>query len=182
MAGRRRDLSAEEQALWERVASSARPIGHDRPARRHEPDPVDTELPPVPAARVHREPRPRGLKPLTGLDRRTDQRLRRGAIEVDGRLDLHGMTQTAAHAALRSFLAAAQARGDRLVLVITGKGGPALERDHHDFTAGPRGVLARQVPHWLAGADLRSLVSGFREAHPRHGGSGALYVRLRRKR
>ena len=116
-----------------------------------------------------------------GIDRRTEQRIRRGAIEIDGRIDLHGLTQKRAHATLGHFLVSAQKKGWRTVLVITGKGAPV--GDHSGSGYGDeRGVLYRQVPLWLNGPELGLFVSGFREAHPRHGGRGALYVRIRRLR
>jgi DNA-nicking Smr family endonuclease len=97
---------------------------------------------------------------------------------VDGRIDLHGMRQDRAFSALLGFLRQSQARGFRTVLVITGKGKESL-----DFPAGKgRGVLRQSVPAWLARPDLRDLVLGFEEAGRRHGGAGALYVRLRRRR
>jgi DNA-nicking Smr family endonuclease len=96
----------------------------------------------------------------------------RGAQAIDGRLDLHGMTQAKAHDALIGFLRAGQARGAGLVLVITGKGDPS----------GERGVLKRQVPMWLRTPELRTMIVGFEAAGVGHGGEGALYVRLRRVR
>ncbi len=92
-------------------------------------------------------------------------------------IDLHGMRQDEAHHALRAFLRREQARGCKLALVVTGKGaaGDAVFGEE-------RGVLKRSVPHWLRLPDLRPLVVGFEEAQPRHGGSGALYIRLRRSR
>lgn len=120
-------------------------------------------------------PRPPALAPL---DDRTRRRLVRGALPIDERLDLHGLTQDTAHAALRRFLFRARERGARLVLVITGKGKPGGSAfAHHE-----RGVLRRSVPHWLGDPSLRDLVVGFEEAHLAHGGSGAIYVRLRRRR
>lgn len=123
-----------------------------------------------------------GLRPavppppsLARLDDRTKRRLVRGSVSIDERLDLHGMTQEAAHSALRHFLVGARIRGARIVLVITGKGRGGAAADVHD-----RGVLRRSVPHWLADASLRPLVVGFEEAHLAHGGAGAIYVRLRR--
>jgi len=107
------------------------------------------------------------------IDRRLKQRLARGQIEIDARLDLHGRTLSEAHAALLRFLHRAQGEGARTVLVITGKGG--------DLSAG-RGVLRRQVPLWLALPELRAHVLAVEEAHAAHGGGGALYVRLRRGR
>jgi DNA-nicking Smr family endonuclease len=96
---------------------------------------------------------------------------------IDAALDLHGLTQSEAHDALRGFLRHSQARGARLVIVVTGKGGP---RDEPGRWPQERGVLRRLTPHWLREADLRSVVLGFEEAGRAHGGSGALYVRLRR--
>jgi DNA-nicking Smr family endonuclease len=104
--------------------------------------------------------------PLAKLDRRAKSRVARGRIEIDARLDLHGYTLDRAVARLERFLASSQVQGAGLVLVITGKSG----------------ALRREVPHWLAGAHLRPLVIGFEEAAPNHGGSGALYVRIRRRR
>src|SRR5205823_13803460 len=88
-------------------------------------------------------------------------------------LDLHGHYQDEAFHALRAFLARAQRDGMRFVLVITGKGGIESQ-------SGARGVLRRMVPLWLRSPELRQLVVGFDEASHRHGGGGALYVRLRR--
>jgi len=96
-----------------------------------------------------------------------------GKEVIEARLDLHGLTQSEAHAALIHFLRSASARGTRLVLVITGKG----QRADGD---GERGVLRRQVPHWLRLPEFRVFVIGFEQAHISHGGEGALYVRLRR--
>ena len=109
--------------------------------------------------------------PLAPLETRLRQRLARGRVAVDDTLDLHGYRQDQAHRVLRDFLIRAQARGAKLVLVVTGKGRTAAEP----------GVLRRAVPLWLEAPDLRSVVVGFGEATATHGGSGALYVRLRRK-
>jgi DNA-nicking Smr family endonuclease len=115
---------------------------------------------------------------LATIDRRTKQRLSRGTASVDARLDLHGMTQSAARARLDSFLRSAQARGLGLVLVITGKGREGPDDPYGEV----RGVLRRQVPRWLALPELRPYVVGFSEAGPGHGGAGALYVRVRKKK
>jgi DNA-nicking Smr family endonuclease len=115
------------------------------------------------------------------LGRRQKQRVARGRDPIDARIDLHGMTQTRAHAALLGFLLRAQAQGARTVLVVTGKGSggaPAANRDG----AADRGVLKRQVPMWLALPEFRPLIVAFDDAHVGHGGQGALYVRLRRAR
>jgi DNA-nicking Smr family endonuclease len=137
-------------------------------------------------AAIHVKHRPtlEGLAPpvaappsLARIDDKTRRRLVRGAVPIDGRLDLHGMTQEAAHSALRHFLHRERAAGSRIVLVITGKG-----RGGPGETVWDRGVLRRAVPHWLSDTELRDLVIGFEEAHLAHGGAGAIYVRLRRPR
>ncbi len=106
------------------------------------------------------------------------QRVARGREPIDARIDLHGMTQSRAHAVLFDFLRRAQADGARIVLVVTGKG---AKRGQGDGGA-ERGVLKRQVPHWLSLPEFRPLIVGFDDAHIGHGGEGALYVRLRRQR
>ncbi|MGU3361411.1 Smr/MutS family protein [Methylobacterium sp. M6A4_1b] len=111
-----------------------------------------------------------------GLERRARLALRRGALQVDARIDLHGMYQAQAHGALIGFLMRARAAGHTHVLVVTGKGGPT-----YDDAFSERGVLRRSVPHWLRAPELRNVVLGFEEAARHHGGAGALYVRLRRR-
>ncbi|HEX9237310.1 MAG TPA: Smr/MutS family protein, partial [Xanthobacteraceae bacterium] len=99
----------------------------------------------------------------------------RGQTAIEARLDLHGMTQKQAHAALLRFLHQAQAKDAKLALVVTGKGlGGAAA------AASERGVLRRQVPLWLSLPEFRRFVVSFEEAHASHGGEGALYLRLRR--
>jgi DNA-nicking Smr family endonuclease len=114
------------------------------------------------------------LPPLAPLGRRLKKRVGRGKETIDGRLDLHGLTQSQAHAALLHFLRSASARGTRLVLVITGKGARAGQ--------GERGVLKRAVPQWLSLPEFRAFVIGYEEAQVAHGGEGALYIRIRRTR
>jgi DNA-nicking Smr family endonuclease len=182
---RRRKLSDEEQALWRGVTKSVKPLKR----RKRQAEPTD-EAPgaaetaardvttrlsasrqPVPTAR-RAAPQ---LPPLAPLERREKQRLARGVDAIHARLDLHGYTQSDAHAALMRFLRRAQSDGARLVLIVTGKGGIG-------GADSGRGVLRRQVPMWLALPEFRSLVVGFDEASATHGGQGALYVRLRRGR
>ncbi|MDB5532724.1 MAG: mismatch repair protein MutS [Hyphomicrobiales bacterium] len=116
--------------------------------------------------------------PLAPLERRMRQRITRGNLPIDATLDLHGMHQAVAHAELISFLHRAQAAGARVVLVVTGKGLTKQVSDADQWRE--PGVLRRNTPHWLRSPQLRSVVVGFEEASVRHGGAGALYVRLRR--
>jgi DNA-nicking Smr family endonuclease len=185
---RRRSLSDEERALWTGVARSIKPL---RPSHRaaevSEPTQsakVPIKVPAKSLARAETSAPPREARPenvpekktpaLAPLGRRLKQRVARGREPIDARLDLHGFTQTQAHAALLRFLRRAQADGVRMVLVVTGKGTSKGGETHE------RGVLKRQVPLWLSLPEFRSLVVGFEDAHIGHGGAGALYVRLRR--
>ncbi|MEH6527907.1 MAG: Smr/MutS family protein [Sneathiella sp.] len=120
---------------------------------------------------------------VPGLDRRNSERLRKGQMTIDGKVDLHGMTQAEAHTRLRTFISAAQLQGKRCVLVVTGKGSRGQKTDDAAFMGSERrGILREAVPKWLAAADMRRLVIDFRAAQPKHGGGGALYVLLRRDR
>jgi DNA-nicking Smr family endonuclease len=179
----RRRLSAEERVLWRGVARSITPL-RSAPAELEEREaaPVAARKPPPKFAGKPKAVAPAPLPvqtPLTApppalFSRRQKKRVARGADAIDGRLDLHGLTQAEAHDALFGFLMQAQARGARLVLVITGKGGA----DPHSG----RGVLKRQVPMWLSLPAFRACVTGFEDAAIGHGGGGALYVRMRRAR
>lgn len=170
-------------AWWDQVKKTVKPLpkAHGRPASSDgkaaekssvavKPKPAKRHvLPPAPA--VHAPP----LPPLAILDRRARSRIARGQTEIGGRLDLHGYKLAEAKGRLLHFLEQAQSREKSLVLVITGKGTVAAP-------GGERGVMKREVPLWLAQPAFRALVIGFEEASPSHGGAGALYVRVRRKR
>jgi DNA-nicking Smr family endonuclease len=183
----RRRLTDDEHALWQGVARSVSPL---RKRVRRQPVSENAEAAPStsapriratakPALRqpvVTPAPKTAGPPPLAPLGRKLKKRVARGTHAIDGRLDLHGFTQAEAHDALLHFLRTRQARGARLVLVITGKGfrGDAGDRE--------RGVLKRMVPMWLGLPEFRSCVTGFESATVGHGGEGALYVTLRKSR
>jgi DNA-nicking Smr family endonuclease len=181
-ARRPRGLRAEERELWSLVTRAIKPLRRraaalEQDAAAEPSKPVEARpAPPASAGAVTAPQRP-PAPPLAPLGRRLKQKLGRGTEPIEGRIDLHGLTQADAHAALAHFLRRAQHDGARVVLVITGKGARA--------DAGPsaeRGVLRRQVPLWLESAELRPYVVGFEDAGRGHGGAGALYVRVRRGR
>jgi DNA-nicking Smr family endonuclease len=193
-----RGLRPEEAALWQKIVARTEPL-HPKTAR---------SIPKPPAAPASQAPRP-VLQPLTpfalgekaaprgeahdlarpmaavlkdgpvAMDRKAHRRLTWGKLAPEARIDLHGMTLADAHPALLRFVTSAHARGLRLVLVITGKGrggdgpGPIPTRP---------GLLRHQVPQWLASGVLRPLVLQVSEAHRSHGGGGAYYVYLRRRK
>ncbi len=198
-------LDEEERRLWRRVVADVRPLdaaddaadtGTDerrrhrrtprRPARpvRNVAPAVDAIAPPspsVPASSRHGSSVP--VRPQQGLDPRTRRALSRGRRSIDRVVDLHGLTREQAFGRLLRELHSARRRGERLVLVVTGKGG---EGGSARTTAGAaddgRGILRRQLPLWLEGPELAALVHRHAPAAPRHGGSGAFYLFVRRSR
>jgi DNA-nicking Smr family endonuclease len=118
---------------------------------------------------------------FAGVDRATAERLKRGQHRIEAQLDLHGMTQAAAHRALTGFVAASREAGRRCVLVITGRGLPPGYSDGSPGGEEP-GILRRAVPRWLDEPELRPHLLAIAPAQPRHGGAGALYLLLRRRR
>jgi DNA-nicking Smr family endonuclease len=196
--------SLEDLALWHHTASSVTPL---KKAKSRVPDvgppeetkpkrePAPIRMPLVKAApkqntapaaqpsQAQRGPLPKAPPPLVPIERRKARRIARGHVEIDARLDLHGLTQANAERRLRTFLLRARVDGLRTVLIITGKG---AERDADDghiaFGRSERGVLRRSVPLWLEAPELRDCVAGIAPAHVRHGGSGALYIHLRKMR
>ncbi|WP_084581503.1 Smr/MutS family protein [Sphingomonas azotifigens] len=196
MSGRgRRNLAPEEAALWQRVIQSVTPI-HVRAAPK--------TLPPEPAPSPEPAPKPRPRLDVPGgklvprrpaapavtlstpmpdtHDRRTldggwDRRLSRGLVTPESAIDLHGHTLHGAYDRLDAGLAQAIARGDRVLLLITGKPPrPESERPH------ARGAIRAAVGDWLAASRHADRIAAVRQAHPRHGGAGALYIILRRPR
>jgi DNA-nicking Smr family endonuclease len=182
MKRRSRPLTSEERQLWRQVAAGVQPLkgraldpepSAGQPTEVEAPSP--TAGPPV-ASRTTAGTA--GVPPIGPLERRTVTALQRGRQGIDAVIDLHGLRQADAHRALRAFLHRSQGAGHKVVLVITGKGAAGAASVPFE----ERGVLRRVVPHWLRLPDLRPLVVGFEEAGMRHGGGGALYVRLRRAR
>jgi DNA-nicking Smr family endonuclease len=114
----------------------------------------------------------------SGLDGNTKERLKRGGVRPQASIDLHGMTQEAAHRALLAFLQRSRKSGLRLTLVVTGKGNP--KNDDAEWMMRSHGVLKEMVPRWLNEPDFAGLIAGSTPAHVRHGGAGALYVYLRK--
>ena len=183
--GKKRGLTGEDRALWDEIAKSIRPLPGRKTKSGNEPPALSVEdqiskgtekrKRPVTAAPPlkHRDP---PAPPLAPMERRLKQKISRGSADIDAKLDLHGHTQAQAKTRLLRFLETAQAREHSLVLVITGKG------KRTDDGWAEAGVLKRQVPLWLSQPEFRSLVIGFEEAGVRHGGAGALYIRVRRRR
>ncbi len=195
-------LSDEDLSLWQHTTRTMRPLhgGKKRVApvsfdearyqphvstdsRHQKAQPSEPAAPSMPAARRshgHTEMSPG----LAQFDARKARKIKAGRIEIQARLDLHGMRQSEAHGALHAFLLRSHARRLKWVLVITGKGtfardGNSLGPMGADWSAPQRGVLRHNVPKWLAEPQLRSVVVSFTTAAIHHGGEGALYIQLR---
>jgi len=192
-------LTGEDAKLWSRVAGTVEPLaereipatpaapksqrkataerqqpGDDARARTGERAPAAQP----PPERTHVRP-----PPLGRIDRRESRQIAGGRVDVDARIDLHGHRQREAFGALKAFLTRSRAAGHRYVLVITGKGAVRGEDEAAPFyEAREAGVLKRAVPRWLAEPGFRELIVSYGPAHARHGGEGALYIRLRRER
>lgn len=202
----RRRLSDDERALWDRVARTTNRLSPgpslDPDTRRSlvpdpgapKPAPVPPALPrrqvhapkapaPKPASRIDLAPsiREQVASAPVQMDRNRHRAMMRGKLDPEARIDLHGMTAAEAHQALNGFILSAHARGLRLVLVITGKGRTRAP-DHTAPMPARAGILKHEVPHWLRSGLLGPRVLEIREAHRSHGGHGAYYVYLKRRK
>ena len=204
---RKSHLTAEDEALWRYVSGDLTPMPRAKPRVPHVagsgPDaagaapvsrgggsaPHRSAPHPTPAGpqRPRSEPPPAKRAdppPINAFDRRRERAIVAGRLEIEARLDLHGLRQSEAHHRLRTFLLVCASKGYSTVLVVTGKGGSAPQA--HDELAGygapERGVLRRNVPRWLEEPDMRALVASYTSAGIKHGGEGALYIHLRRRR
>ena len=161
MNRKKRTATAEEEELFHAALKDARPLKKRAkisavPLRS--PPRIFLPMPHLPAEPVFNE------NPAPAIGGHASAHLRRGRLDPEARIDLHGLTQEGAYRALLKILVRAQSESKKLVLVITGKGG----------------VLRAQLPLWLGQSELRPLIAGVSEAHASHGGSGAFYVLLRR--
>lgn len=184
MSDDKRKLSHEDRIIWAKVARTieaypGKAVEDDdwflkeesaAPAMSAKSERLDVQ----PSSRPVSVSKPDGpAKPKQHpIEKPVVRKLARGRLPIDGRIDLHGLTQAEAHNLLFDFIARAHERGLRHVLVITGKGS----------SRGSQGVLKRLVPEWLAKPEFRFLISGHEDAARSHGGEGALYIRLRRER
>ncbi|HKR16198.1 Smr/MutS family protein [Rhizorhapis sp.] len=181
----RRSLSPEERAAWNQLARSVRPLkrlpvkqleqaqdGGKTPAAPFVPPPASLTTPPAAVQRAQQRRTPSDV-----LDSGWERRITRGQLAPELSIDLHGNSLAAAHQRLERFLAEAVARGARVLLVITGKS----REDHPQQDRPGRGAIRAEIGHWLDRSAYAANIASIRNAHPRHGGAGALYIILRRK-
>jgi len=164
--GAMRDVKAWREAHPEQEEPAPPPPEKKEPAHR------TTRIKPTRTAVAERAKPVLAPGAVIGVDRRLADRLKRGRLPIDATLDLHGMTQSEAHAAVQGFVARSVERGRRTLLIVTGKG----RRESGG------GVLKSALPRWLNEAPLREDILALTQAQPEHGGSGAYYVLLRRRK
>ena len=192
-------LRKDELAVWHQVTESVSPLHPQRPSRLEDHLAASAKPSDAPANSLASagsrtvamavqavKPLPPRPPAIAGLNRRETQKLSRGNVEIDGRIDLHGMSVARARPALLHFIETSRDLGRRVVLVITGKGAsPFTRHTLHSvqvYHAPERqGILRTELSQWLHERDFARHVIGFQPAHPRHGGGGAFYLRLRRK-
>ena len=178
--------------LWTSVAATVDPLRRkgllkmgSAPLPMPEPEPAPAikappkrQPPRVPFLPPYQAPSPMTKVVDRAVDPAIHKKVRRGRIDIDGTIDLHGMTQTIARETLRRYIGARAARGDRTLLVITGKG----TKTDNDYISAmtERGILRTMLPIWLSEPGLSHMISGWSLAARGHGGEGAWYVRLRR--
>jgi DNA-nicking Smr family endonuclease len=188
----RKPIDLPDHGLWDEVKRSVKPLAF-KPAtkavgRLGQPAEIKTThhyVAAIPEPMVKRRPAHDVPPPLAQMDRRTAQKLGRGQIDPEARLDLHGEGVETARMKLLHFLSSQRHQGARFVLVITGKGASPYARHtlhgmSHFHTPEREGRLRREVPLWLHEESFRLHAVGFQPAHPKHGGGGAFYVRLRK--
>ena len=171
----------EDQTLWRSAMQDVKSLKKDADPEETgepagEPEDAATKTQPSKIPDTLKEP-----PPAAGIDRRTEEKLRQGKFPIEGRLDLHGHTQAQAHNELIQFITRGFEQGRRCLLVITVKGS-GVEREEEGWFESETGVLKREVPRWLTELPLAGKVIAFTPAQPKHGGEGALYVYLRRKK
>jgi DNA-nicking Smr family endonuclease len=198
--GRKEPALDDDEAVWKYAAATIEPLKRAK-ARVHLSDRATTDAPKAKTAPKlegakksaviqHEAVKPSQATPvvssrrappdLSEFDRKHARKIRGGRTEIEARVDLHGLRQSEAHAALRTFLFRCQSRGLRFVLVITGKGKSANAPDNpYQNHENERGVLKRNVPRWLEEPDVRRIVVSYTTAAIQHGGEGAIYVHLR---
>ncbi len=182
-----RPLTAGEKALWQKLIATVEPLDQGR-VKRIDSLPVQKKLPDIkgtitaatfggPGTAVPlRDQKPVPVR--AGLDSHWDRRIAKGVIQPDITIDLHGYSLSSAHGRLDSALELSIAAGHRAILLITGKPRSPEQRNRE----GGRGAIRAAISDWLAASRHAPYIAAVRRAHPRHGGSGALYIILRRRR
>lgn len=168
-----RSLSPEEAELWARVTATIAPLSRERIATPPAETPKPTAKPAAPKPVVRAGASAAHARPGQTLDGSWDRRLNSGNVQPDRILDLHGYNLDQAWTAIDRTLEEAIARGDRVVLLVTG---------HHRVGEPPvqRGKIRAAVHDWLAASRHAGRIAAVRGAHRRHGGGGSLYIILRR--
>lgn len=180
-----RKLTAEEKRLWRFYTKDIKPslASLDRKSPQDNEQEYKIRVPIKKNFKSDPKSQFSNHASLQNKDSNWGKKLKQGKAAIDGKIDLHGLTCIEAHERLHEYLERARSNGKRVVLVVTGKGGPKTNYQnfsYNDFEVS-RGALRREVPMWLSGGSMRHMIVSFQEARDRDGGAGALYVVLKRK-
>lgn len=185
----KRELTAEERVLWrhytrdvERFTPDIKIPTLNTPEDKRGEKRFEIKVPSKNNFKKNNQTAATKYEDLKDKDQNWAKKLSGGKVKPEGKIDLHGMTCVVAHEKLFTYLERAQSNGKRVILVITGKGGPKNNYDEYRFSdyENSLGVLRREVPLWLSGGAMRQLVLSFQDARRSDGGTGALYVVLKR--
>ena len=187
-----RNISKSEAELWQKITDTTTPLEKQKQDAIEENSQTEPEIKKDKSVKKYDSPSPQydksqsllstDVRSIENFDHKNIRKIVKGKHTIDAKLDLHGLTQHEAHRKVKSFLKNSQRKGLRIVLIITGKG----KRQHHTENnfwmnnENHRGVLQKMLPYWLSEPDCLDLIVSYTQAHPRHGGSGALYVHLRK--
>lgn len=161
-------LTSSERRIWNRVARSIRPLTK---GQIEEEEPIETSTPkPVKKVNNSKVVRTPVRRPLGILNRESERQIRRGDVRIDATCDLHYLSVNAAHTTMKQFVIRKRQEGCRCILIITGKG------------HGGEGLIRRSLRMWLETDEARSFITGFSQAHYKHGGAGAFYLFLRKSK
>lgn len=166
---KKRDLTDEEKKILAEAMRDVTPLDASELIEKPMKKPASRILKKAPAKSI---PAPAKITAPSAIDTQTQNKIRRGEYAISGKLDLHGFTLERAYERLEQFIETHHHKGSRCLLVITGKGGKS----------GEKGLLQQDVPHWLSHANMSRMVAFHTTAQAKHGGAGALYVYLKRKR
>ncbi len=173
----------DDKNLWNLMTQDVKPLHPEKPSAQKPESQSKSSKTATPKPQKLKDPIPQTravVEKSREIDKNTKDKLVKGKLKIEKRIDLHGMRQEEAFQSLKKFVESAHSSGNRLVLVITGKGAQSVNPEH--WMEDARGVLKRKFPSWMEQSPFKNIVLQYHHARPRDGGDGAFYVYLRKKK